>query len=158
MPEPPPPDPAPPAAALAQPPPPEPAPAEVALPQPQPPSVATAAAAPAPPLPPAQPPNEPQAGAAARSTCAAITATATRSSLPNPQVLPASVNARFHNKEPVYPAEAQRRAEQGAVVLLIHVSPDGLPAGVDVVSSSGYALLDRAARDAVWKPGTSCRR
>ena len=32
----------------------------------------------------------------------------------------------FRNKEPVYPPEAARRAEQGAVMLLIHVSPDGL--------------------------------
>ena len=150
MPEPPPPDPAPPAAALAQPPPPEPAPAEVALPQPQPPSVATAAAAPAPPLPPAQPPNEPQP-APLRIDLRGDNSDSNTIVLPNPQVLPASVNARFHNKEPAYPAEAQRRAEQGAVVLLIHVAPDGLPAGVDVVSSSGHALLDRAATDAVWK-------
>ena len=59
------------------------------------------------------------------------------------------MDAKFHNQEPVYPAEAVRRAEQGAVILLIHVSPEGLPAGVDIVQSSGYALLDRAARDAV---------
>ena len=138
-----------PAAALAQPPPPEPAPAEAALPLPQPPSVATAAAAPAPPPPPAQPPNEPQP-APPRIDLRGDNSDSNTIVLPNPQVLPASVNARFHNKQPAYPAEAQRRAEQGAVVLLIHVAPDGLPAGVDVVSSSGHALLDRAATDAVW--------
>ena len=35
------------------------------------------------------------------------------------------------------------------MVLLIHVSPEGLVSGVDVVQSSGFAALDRAARDAV---------
>jgi protein TonB len=64
-------------------------------------------------------------------------------------VIPASVDAGFRNKEPVYPPEAVRRAEQGAVILLIHVSPEGLASGVDVLKSSGHVLLDRAARDSV---------
>jgi periplasmic protein TonB len=64
-------------------------------------------------------------------------------------VVPASVDSKFHNKAPIYPPEAARRSEQGAVILLIHVSPDGLPAGVEVLQGSGYVLLDRAARDAV---------
>jgi protein TonB len=64
-------------------------------------------------------------------------------------VIPASVDAKFHNKEPVYPPEAARHAEQGAVTLVIHVSPEGLANGVDVLESSGYLILDRAARDAV---------
>jgi periplasmic protein TonB len=66
-----------------------------------------------------------------------------------PHVIPASVDAKFRNLEPVYPPEAVRRAEQGAVILLIHVSPDGLPTGVDVAQSSGFVLLDRTARDTV---------
>jgi protein TonB len=66
-----------------------------------------------------------------------------------PSVIPASVDAAFRNKEPVYPPDAVRRAEQGAVVLLIRVSPLGLASGVDVLKSSGYRSLDRAARDAV---------
>jgi periplasmic protein TonB len=65
------------------------------------------------------------------------------------QVVPASLDAKFHNKEPVYPPDAVRRAEQGAVMLLIHVSADGLTAGVEVLQGSGYVVLDRAARDAV---------
>jgi protein TonB len=46
-----------------------------------------------------------------------------------------------------------RRAEQGAVMLLIHVSVDGLTAGVEVLQGSGYVALDRAAQDAVmaWR-------
>lgn len=65
-----------------------------------------------------------------------------------PHVIPASVDAKSRNQEPVYPLEAVRRAEQGAVILLIHVSPDGLAAGVDVAQSSGFVLLDNAAREA----------
>jgi periplasmic protein TonB len=66
-----------------------------------------------------------------------------------PHVIPAGMDARFHNQEPAYPPEAVRRAQQGAVILLIHVSPVGLASGVDVFRSSGFSLLDRAARDAV---------
>jgi periplasmic protein TonB len=68
-------------------------------------------------------------------------------------VIPASIDARSRNMEPVYPPEAVRRAEQGAVILLIHVSPEGLASSVDVLESSGHASLDRAARDAVtvWR-------
>jgi protein TonB len=64
-------------------------------------------------------------------------------------VIPASVDARFRNRPPDYPRDAVRRAEQGAVILLIHVSSAGLPLGVDIAESSGFMLLDRAARDAV---------
>jgi periplasmic protein TonB len=66
-----------------------------------------------------------------------------------PHIVPASIDAKYHNREPVYPADAARRSEQGAVILLIHVSPDGLPTGVDIAQTSGFASLDRAARDAV---------
>ena len=68
-------------------------------------------------------------------------------------VVPARVDSKFHNKEPNYPLEAVRRAQQGSVILLIHVSPDGLAQGVDVEQSSGFAALDDAARDAVegWR-------
>ncbi|HME22544.1 MAG TPA: energy transducer TonB [Acetobacteraceae bacterium] len=70
--------------------------------------------------------------------------------IPSPHVIPAGIDAKFRNQEPIYPREAARRAEQGAVILLIHVSPLGLPVGVDIAESSGFALLDRAASDAVW--------
>ena len=36
------------------------------------------------------------------------------------------------------------------MILLIHVSPLGLPVGVDIAESSGFVLLDRAASEAVW--------
>lgn len=65
------------------------------------------------------------------------------------EIVPASIDAKYHNREPAYPPEAARYAEQGAVTLMIHVSPQGLASGVDVLEGSGYAVLDRAARDAV---------
>jgi protein TonB len=64
-------------------------------------------------------------------------------------VIPASVDAKFRNREPVYPPEAARAAQQGSVMLLIHVQPDGLPSAVDILESSGFTALDRAAHDAV---------
>ena len=67
------------------------------------------------------------------------------------QVIPASIDAKSRNLEPVYPREAVLRAEQGAVMLAIHVSAEGLPSGVDILQSSGFGLLDRAARDAVLR-------
>lgn len=66
-----------------------------------------------------------------------------------PHIIPASVDAKYHNREPDYPPDAARRAQQGAVILLIHVSPEGLASGVDVEQTSGFVSLDRAARDAV---------
>ena len=69
------------------------------------------------------------------------------------QVIPAAMDAKVHNREPIYPDEAVRHGEQGAVVLLIRVSPEGLANSVDIARSSGFNLLDRAARDAVatWR-------
>jgi protein TonB len=64
-------------------------------------------------------------------------------------VIPAQADARYRNRPPVYPAEAQAKGQQGAVTLMIHVSPAGLPMGIDVIQSSGFLLLDRAARLAV---------
>lgn len=69
------------------------------------------------------------------------------------QVIPAGPDPKVHNREPVYPDEAVRRGEQGAVILLINISPEGLASSVDIARSSGFNLLDRAARDAVatWR-------
>ena len=64
-------------------------------------------------------------------------------------MVPASPDIKYHNRKPSYPPDAALRGEQGTVVLLIHVSPDGLVSGVDVLRSSGFSELDRAAEDAV---------
>jgi|HubBroStandDraft_1064217.scaffolds.fasta_scaffold25868_3 protein TonB len=66
-------------------------------------------------------------------------------------VIPAAPDAVFHNRPPAYPEESVQHGEHGTVVLLIHVSPSGRPGTVDVLRSSGYFLLDNAARDAVTR-------
>jgi protein TonB len=66
-------------------------------------------------------------------------------------IIPASPAAVFHNRPPEYPIEAALRGEHGTVVVVVHVSPTGTAEGVDVVHSSGYALLDGAVRIAVMR-------
>jgi periplasmic protein TonB len=153
-----------PAAAIPAPPPPPPAPPQqTAPPEPPPPDAETADEAlplPPPPVPPPavappsvpQPPSPPvqRAQQAPQIDLAGNDSETNAIVIAGPNVIPASIDAKSRNREPAYPLEAVRRAEQGAVILLIHVSPEGLPAGVDVAQSSGFVLLDRAARDAVW--------
>jgi protein TonB len=67
------------------------------------------------------------------------------------RIIPAAPNAVFHNRPPEYPEEAALNGEHGTVVVLVHISPAGTAAGVDLVRSSGYELLDRAARQAVLR-------
>ena len=66
-------------------------------------------------------------------------------------IVPASPDAVFHNRPPEYPLEAARLGQGGEVFLTIHISPGGKTAAVDVTRSSGYILLDRAAREAVLR-------
>ncbi len=68
-----------------------------------------------------------------------------------PDVIPAGPDTTVHNIPPAYPEAAAMLHEQGRVLLLVHVGPDGSAATVDVMESSGYLLLDRAAHDAVAK-------
>ena len=67
------------------------------------------------------------------------------------RIIPAAPDAVFHNRPPEYPEEAAMNGEHGTVILVIHISPAGTTAGVDVTRSSGYVLLDRAAREAVMR-------
>jgi protein TonB len=69
------------------------------------------------------------------------------------QVIPASPDDKARNRPPVYPQQAALLRQQGAVIVMIHVSPQGTTQGVDIVQGSGYALLDRAVLDAVrnWR-------
>jgi len=48
-----------------------------------------------------------------------------------------------------YPARARRRGWEGAVVLRLRIDAEGAVGEVEVAESSGYRILDRAARDAV---------
>jgi len=62
-------------------------------------------------------------------------------------------------KPPSYPIECRRKREQGTVVLALTVGTDGRVVDISIRSSSGFARLDNAARDAVrkwrWAPATS---
>lgn len=57
----------------------------------------------------------------------------------------------LHNPPPVYPFLARRQGQQGEVTLNVKVGPDGNPLRVTIAHSSGYRLLDQAARKAVQK-------
>ena len=65
------------------------------------------------------------------------------------QMIPVEIDARFRNREPIYPNEAARLSQHGLVVVQALVSPDGHAEAVEIARSSGYPLLDKAARDAV---------
>lgn len=110
---------------------PEPQPEPVPEPQPQPPKPEPPPPKPSPPPPPTpQPPKEPVV------------------------VAPRAKE----NPAPSYPRKARKRGYEGRVVLTVVVKADGAVKSADVKDSSGYALLDKAACDAVleWKyfPGT----
>ena len=53
------------------------------------------------------------------------------------------------NPRPAYPWLARQRHIEGRVLLRVRVDADGRPTGVDVVRSSGFALLDESARTAL---------
>lgn len=57
------------------------------------------------------------------------------------------------NPKPAYPPSSRRLGEEGKVVLRVHVTPEGLPAVVEVKASSNFPRLDHAAREAVtqWR-------
>jgi len=74
---------------------------------------------------------------------------------PPPQpITPARFDADYlKNPAPAYPALSRRLGEEGRVLLLVRVTPQGLPDGVEVRESSGFARLDEAALAAVrqWR-------
>jgi periplasmic protein TonB len=55
----------------------------------------------------------------------------------------------FNNRKPVYPESAQRRHEQGLVLLAVTVTAQGQVAAVEIKNSSHFPLLDDAALEAV---------
>lgn len=67
---------------------------------------------------------------------------------------PASFNANYlHNPLPEYPAFAKKQKWQGRVTMKVHVLPTGLPAEVELQSSSGHDILDESAIETVrrWR-------
>lgn len=58
-----------------------------------------------------------------------------------------------HTPPPSYPRASRRRGEEGEVVVEFGVGTDGSCREVNVLHSSGHALLDRAAEEAIarWR-------
>ena len=59
----------------------------------------------------------------------------------------------LNNPAPQYPAQAKRRGMEGAVMLNVLVTKAGAAESVTIEQSSGFAMLDNAAMEAVmrWK-------
>ena len=73
---------------------------------------------------------------------------------PAPAYVAPSQHAAYRdNPKPSYPTVARKRGMEGRVVLRVQVRRDGTVRTVEVAQSTGYALLDRAARAAVvrWR-------
>lgn len=69
---------------------------------------------------------------------------------PEPIATPPVGNAAYlHNPAPRYPEAAQEEGWEGRVVLRVHVDAAGRPVSVDLHSSSGHDMLDKAALAAV---------
>jgi len=101
------------------------------------------------PAPPAPRPPSPAHAAAPRLTRTATqAATAGTGLVSGSQVVPAAIDRAARNLPPAYPPLAVRAGEEGSVILAVRVAPDGSGA-VAIADSSGYALLDAAARTAV---------
>lgn len=66
---------------------------------------------------------------------------------------PPSAAAYLNNPEPAYPTRARREGLEGTVALNILVTKEGRPERVEIKQSSGAAILDNAALEAVrqWR-------
>lgn len=100
----------------------------------------------APPAPPPPAPADANAGASDAAGPGALSDTPASPA-------PASAPRPLSTPSPSYPRAALRRGESGVVLLRLHVGADGRTRDVDVVRSSGFARLDRAAVSAVrrWR-------
>lgn len=77
---------------------------------------------------------------------------APKADAPIGKITPPVFNAAYlRNPEPVYPVSARRRGEQGTVMLKVLVTREGTAASVSVDKTSGFAVLDQAALEAVRK-------
>jgi protein TonB len=63
--------------------------------------------------------------------------------------LPSSSADYLHNPKPSYPPLSARLGETGRTVYKVWIGVDGKPLRAELVSSSGFARLDRAAYEAV---------
>ena len=65
------------------------------------------------------------------------------------EVAPSAVTYGAQPRRVTYPRDSLLAREQGTVVLRVLVGADGVVQALEIQTSSGYARLDRAARDAV---------
>lgn len=125
----------------------QPKPAQLAPPTPAPvPEVAPAPAAVAAAAPGPATPNTPTAVAAAPAAAAVAAAPAA------PVVQPPSSDADYlHNPKPAYPSMSRRLGETGKVVVRTLIGADGVAQQAEVLRSSGFERLDRAAVETALK-------
>lgn len=136
------------ATAPETPPPPEPEQADLPLPPPPPPQQARPAAPP----PPAPAPAAVQAPPAVRLGAGPEGRDdGTTDIIVSDITTPPDRDPEHANIPPRYPPEAARRGQQGTVVLRLYIAPDGNVMSAEVAGSSGFPLLDRAAREAVTR-------
>lgn len=116
------------------------------LPQPQPLAIADPTPSPNAPTGVITPPVQ----AAPAPTAVAATAPAAP---PAPPVveLPSSDPAYLRNPKPNWPTLSWRLGETGTVVHMVWIGPDGKPQRAELVTSSGFPRLDKAAYDAVMR-------
>ncbi len=98
-------------------------------------------------------PKEPAQSDRAAATAGPTPVSANAAPAAPAYVPPSSQAAYLNNPKPVYPHAARRRGMQGTVLLSVRVGAEGRALGVALKESSGFALLDRAAQEAVaaWR-------
>ena len=69
----------------------------------------------------------------------------------NTQMLHEATPLYQDNPPPRYPRIARKRGYEGIVVLEVLVSPQGTVTDLKIDQSSGYPLLDDAAKESVWR-------
>lgn len=73
-----------------------------------------------------------------------------RAASPLPPDVPVDLSAAYrHNPAPAYPPLARKKAWQGQVLLRARIAATGTVEQVEIAQSSGYRVLDEAARDSV---------
>lgn len=97
--------------------------------------------------------RSPQAHSSEPTTSQPMAAASAQAAANDPLVPPRPVAGMETNRAPSYPEMARRRGEQGRVTLRVSVSAEGTPLEVDVLTTSGYPVLDTAALSAVrqWR-------
>ena len=66
-------------------------------------------------------------------------------------IVPPALLDGTRNVQPEYPAASTFRGEQGVVALVLQIAPSGGVTGVEISRTSGFPLLDEAARKAALR-------